>query len=51
MGLLLSYISSLLPQWEDSGMMQSYMRTLAVVSMLLETFKVTSHHIVVVYKL
>jgi hypothetical protein len=49
--MLQLYISCLLPQQEDLGVMQSYMSIVAVVIAFLETPRVTFHHIVVAYEL
>jgi hypothetical protein len=49
--MLQLYISCLLPQWEDLGVMQSYMSIVAVAIAFLETSRVTFHRIVVVYEL
>jgi hypothetical protein len=49
--MLQLYISCLLPQWEDLGMMKSYMSIVAVVIAFLETSRVTFHRIVLAYEL
>jgi hypothetical protein len=49
--MLQLYISCLLPQWEDLGMIQSYVNIVAVVIAFLETSRVTFHRIVVAYEL
>jgi hypothetical protein len=49
--MLHSYISCLLPQWEDLGVMQSYMSIVAIAIVFLEMSRVTFHRIVVAYEL